>query len=197
MFQPTIINMNYNSFLPALLLFACSCAGTRSTRDAHLLSTQWQTGHDSGTIQLIPSSGNDALTRDKNSTVVHVKFVVKQYGEVSCPINANTVAGEEALRADLSGKKSLRITYRANQSFIIQLRQTGVHGGVHNHVDMPASRNDTTISIPFLQFGGGLKPLDLADVAKFNFAFLSNNERDGFAELVIRGLELEHTDNRK
>lgn len=146
--------------------------------------TTWQTGHDRQTVQLLPATGTNALVQRGDSTWMHVKFNVREYGEVSFPL-ANTAPGVEAPRADLSGCKSVRITYKANQAFIVQLRQTGVHGGIQNHIELPASAHSTTVTVPFTQFTGGLKPLALNDVAKFNFAFLSNNAAEGYAELIV------------
>jgi hypothetical protein len=86
---------------------------------------------------------------------------------------------------DVSGGTFITVTYKANQDLILQLRQTGVHGGIQNHVTLPAAKKITTTTIPFTQFSGGLRALNLADVAKFNFAFLANNARDGYAELYV------------
>jgi hypothetical protein len=146
--------------------------------------TVWQTGHDAQTVQVVPAPGASALTQSNGAPVVHVKFIVREYGELWFPL-ANTPADVESAGADLSGSTSITVTYKANQEFILQLRQTGVHGGIQNHVTLPAAKKDTTSTIPFTKFSGGLRPLNLADVAKFNFAFLANNARDGFAELYI------------
>ena len=146
--------------------------------------SQWRTGHDDKTEQIIPTGAN-ALSRIGDSTFVYVKFRVQQYGEVSFPINRETPEGTEALRVDLSQSRFVQLTYRANQELILQLRQTGVHGGVQNHVVLPASPRDTTLVIAFSEFKGGKTPIDLADVSKFNFAFLKNNPAAGFAELRV------------
>lgn len=151
----------------------------------------WQTGHDALTVQLIPAAGNNALIQRGNTTRMQVKFNVREYGEVSFPL-ANTPPGIEAPRVDLSGSKTIRITYQANQAFIVQLRQTGVHGGIQNHIELPAAAHSATVTVPFAQFIGGLKPLDLSDVAKFNFAFLSNNPAVGYAELVVYDVAIDH-----
>ncbi len=170
-----------------LLLFSCTST-SRTTHTAASINgfTSWITGHDADTRQLIPAKGNNALLSEEGKTIVHVKFEVKQYGEVSFPINTKTLAGTEALRADLSASKQIQITYQANQQVILQLRQTGIHGGVHHHVTLPATDHFTTMTILFSEFKGGKTPLDLTDVAKFNFAFLSNKTKNGFAELKVQ-----------
>lgn len=68
-----------------------------------------------------------------------------------------------------------------------------MHGGVHNQVTLNASRKFITRVVHFNEFKGGKTPLDISDVAKFNFAFLGS--RDGVpydAELVVKGFEIEN-----
>ncbi len=151
----------------------------------------WITGRDSATIQYIPSADNNALTKEKNRTVVHVKFNVVKYGEVSFPIKAVPV-GTEAPSVDLSKSRYIKICYRSNIKIILQLRQTGIHGGFHNHVVLPASSSFSTKTVYFSSFKGGLKPLDLSDVAKFNLALLENNSSDDYAELTIQSVKIDH-----
>lgn len=153
--------------------------------------TPWITGRDSATVQLIPLSGLNALTTEDKKTVSHVKFKVIKYGEVSFPINPATPAGSEALPVDLSKSRFIKIRYRANHDVILQLRQTGVHGGVHNHIILPASGKFSTRRVYFSSFAGGLKSLDLKNVSKFNFAFLGNNPEDGFAELIVQSVKIQ------
>lgn len=151
----------------------------------------WITGRDSATIQYSPSTGYDALTTKENKTVALAKFVVAKYGEVSFPIKSVS-AGMEAPSVNLTKSRFIKIRYRSNVKIILQLRQTGVHGGIHNHVVLPASSSFATQTVYFSSFKGGLKPLDLSDVAKFNFALLENNPSDGYAELVIRSVKIDH-----
>jgi len=146
--------------------------------------TVWQTGHDAQTVQVIPETGGNALMQGVDAPVAHAKFIVHEYGELWFAL-ANTPPQVESAGADVSQGASITVTYKANQDVILQLRQTGVHGGIQNHVTLPASEQVTTTTIPFTQFSGGLRPLNLADVAKANFAFLANNARDGYAELYI------------
>lgn len=146
----------------------------------------WMTGRDSATIQLIPRTGKNGLMMEGGKTVAHARFKITGYGEISVPISAASAPNAEAHRVDLSGSRFLRIRYKANQTVILQLRQTGVHGGVHNHVLLPSSDRFTTSTIHFSSFQGGLQPLNLKDVSQFNFAFLENNTKDGFADLVIQ-----------
>ncbi len=80
---------------------------------------------------------------------------------------------------------------RINQSVNLQLRQYAIHGGTHNQITLPAAPELTTVKIPFSDFKGGLTPLDLANVAKFNFALLSNNTNDGYAELIVKGFKID------
>ncbi|RAV98224.1 hypothetical protein [Pseudochryseolinea flava] len=151
---------------------------------------QWRTGHDAKTAQLIPAEGNDPIVREGNNVWIHVKFNVYEYGEVSFPIDRTTRTDEEAKRVDLSDRKYVKLTYTANQQVILQLRQTGEHGGVHNHVILPPVERPTSIAILLKSFKGGKSMIDLTDVAKFNFAFLSNNKEDGYAELLITQIVL-------
>jgi hypothetical protein len=150
----------------------------------------WLTGHDPDTKQLIPADHNALIVED-SVVVAHVKFIVKQYGEVSFPINTKSPLEAEALKADLSESRFVVITYRANQNVILQLRQTGVHGGRHNHVTLAPTISFKTIIIYFSEFKDGPAPLNLSDVAKFNFAFLSNNDKDGYAELVVKDFQID------
>ncbi len=180
--------------IAAILLLLTACAGPK--RLPYPSSsvggfTTWQTGHDAQTVQRIPATGTNALIQRADSTWMQVKFNVREYGEVSFPL-ANTPPDVEAPRVDLSGSKTILITYKANQAFFVQLRQTGVHGGIQNHIKLPASAQCTTVTVPFTQFTGGLRPLDLSDVAKFNFAFLSNNVAAGYAELFVYNVVIDH-----
>jgi hypothetical protein len=152
---------------------------------------QWITGHDANTMQIIPAEGNNALVVEDGEVYAHVKFKVSQYGEVSFPINQKTPLHEEALKADLSKSKFIVLTYQSNHELILQLRQTGVHGGIQNHVSLPASPSFKTVKILLSEFKGGLKPLDPGDVAKFNFAVLANNEADGYAEYIIKDFKID------
>jgi hypothetical protein len=72
----------------------------------------------------------------------------------------------------------------------LQLRQTGIHGGVHNHITLPASDTFVPYTIYFSSFKGGLTTLDLSNVAKFNFALLGNNSKQGYAELIVRSFRI-------
>jgi hypothetical protein len=149
--------------------------------------SQWRTGYDDLTIQILPATGYDPLVRTKgNSVTAHVKFKVNAYGEMSFPINSESIKGDEALKADISDDKFVVVTYRSNQNVVLQLRQTGVHGGRHNHVTLQEAGEFRTDTIYFAEFRNGLQPLDLTDVAKFNFALLSNNAEEGYAELEVR-----------
>jgi hypothetical protein len=143
-------------------------------------------GRDSATIQLIPKSGKNGLMMEGGKTVAHARFKINNYGELSIPISASSAPYAEPDPVNLSGSRYVKIKYKANQPVMMQLRQTGAHGGIHNHVVLPASEQFTTATINFSSFKGGLQPLDLKNVAKFNFAFLANNTHDGFADLVIQ-----------
>jgi hypothetical protein len=151
----------------------------------------WMTGRDSATIQLIPRTGKNGLMMEGGKTVVHARFKVNSYGEISIPISASSAPNAEAHSVNLSGSRFVKIKYKANQTVILQLRQTGVHGGIHNHVLLPPSDEFISSTIYFSSFEGGLQPLNLKDVAKFNFAFLDNNKSDGFADLVIQSFVID------
>ena len=152
--------------------------------------SNWLTGRDSATVQLIPAIGSNALTSGDEGTVAHVKFKVGTYGEVSFPVKPSTAI--DAQPVNLSKSKFIKIQYKANHEAVLQLRQTGVHGGIHNHIILPRSASFATHTIYFSAFKGGLTPLDLSNVAKFNFAFLANNPADGFAELIVRSFKIDH-----
>jgi hypothetical protein len=151
--------------------------------------THWLTGRDSATTQLIPSFGSNVLATEDNRIVAHAKFNVVKYGELSFPIKPSDAI--EAPGVDLSKSKFIKIEYKANHEVILQLRQTGIHGGVHNHIILPASDVFVNRTIYFSMFKDGLTPLDLSNVAKFNFAFLGNNSADGYAELIVRSFKID------
>jgi hypothetical protein len=151
--------------------------------------TNWFTGRDSASTQLEPAIGFNALTTIDDRAVAHAKFKVSKYGELSFPVKPSDAA--EALAVNLSKSRFIKLEYKANHEVILQLRQTGVHGGVHNHIILPASENFVTYTIYFSSFKNGLTPLDLSNVAKFNFALLGNNPADGFAELMVRSFKID------
>lgn len=183
--------------LPKFLLLTCcflyftfSCKSQGPEKLSINRFTNWLTGRDSATVQLIPAIGSNALISGDEGTVAHVKFKVVTYGEVSFAIKPSPAI--EAQPVNLIKSKFIKIQYKANHEVVLQLRQTGVHGGVHNHIILPRSSSFATYTIYFSAFKGGLTPLDLSNVAKFNFAFLSNNSTDGFAELVVRSFKIDH-----
>ena len=151
----------------------------------------WLTDGDSGTIHLLPGRGRTALMMEGGKTVMHARFKVNKYAEIHTPISAFSAPNAEAHSVDLSGSRYIKIKYMANQEVMLQLRQTGVHGGIHNHVILPPSEGFTTSTIYFSSFKGGTEPLNLKDVAKFNFAFFANNPKDGFADLVIQSFVID------
>lgn len=151
----------------------------------------FKTGRDTGTVQLIPASGTDPLILMDGSPVVRVRMNVSPWGEMSFPINGFDQTGEAA-QVNLSGSSFIDITYQSNQSVNLQLRQYAVHGGTHNQITLPAAATFTTVRIPFSDFKGGLTALDLTKVAKFNFALLSNNTNDGYAELIVKQFKIDH-----
>jgi len=181
--------MTCKTIVLLLLLFVYVVHGQSSINGF----TQWRTGHDQATEQLIPAQGNDALTSYNEKPRAWAKFKVVGYGEMSFPIDPQTPEGEEARKVDLSSSSFIRITYKATHSLILQLRQTGVHGGVHNKVIMPASKKFVTSTFYFKDFHDGNSPLDLSDVAKFNFAFLGRKDESPYtAELVVKSVEIDH-----
>ena len=151
----------------------------------------WITGGDSATVQLLPRRGKNGLTMEGGKTVVHARFNVQKYGEVSTPISRLSAPNAEAKSVNLSGSRYVKIRYKANQTVVLQLRQAGVHGGTHNHVLLPPSRDFTSTTVYFSSFKGGNEPVNLREVAKFNFAFLENNQQDGFADLVIQSFTID------
>ena len=81
----------------------------------------------------------------------------------------------------------VKIPYQSNHAAILQLRQSSVHGGSHNQASLPASPDAfTTITLSladdFKWLGHSTSTLDLSRLGKFNFAFLSQNNHDGFAD---------------
>ena len=154
--------------------------------------SQWLTGHDEQTEQLQPVQGRQALVRKRGRVEAYVKFKVKSYGELSFPIDPRTPWGEEARRVDLSQSRWVRIRYKATVPVVLQLRQTGVHGGVHPQVTLPARSRFQTCTLYFSAFTGGKTPLDLANVSKFNLALLTNAQPDSNAELSVRSFKIDH-----
>lgn len=152
---------------------------------------QWLTGHSEQTRQIIPARGRQALVKQKGRIIAHVKFDVNGYGELSFPIDPTTPWEAEARKVDLSKSAFIRIRYKSTSPVILQLRQTGVHGGVHPKVSLPIHKKWKMRTIYFKEFNGGKKPLDLSNVAKFNFAFLSNAEQESFAEMWIKECEID------
>ncbi len=150
----------------------------------------WKIGYNTGSQQIIPASGTNPLVIMEGTAVAHVRLKVSPWGEMSFPIAGFDLTGE-AETIDLSGSSFIEITYKANQSVNLQLRQYAVHGGTHNQITLPAASGFTTVKIPFTDFKGGLTPLDLTKVAKFNFALLSNNPTDGYAELIVKNFKID------
>jgi hypothetical protein len=116
---------------------------------------------------------------------------VNSYGEISTPISSASAPNAEAHPVNLSGSRFVKIKYKSNQPVVLQLRQAGVHGGIHNHVVLAPSPKFTTTTIKLSSFKGGVQPLDLKNVTKFNFAFADNNSKDGYADLVIQSFVID------
>jgi hypothetical protein len=188
--------MKFKPVVPAkirfFLIFSCifSLYGHSQSTGSNPLTINgfnlWLTGRDSATIQLIPRTGKNGLMMEGGKTVVHARFKINSYGEVSLPISPSSAPNAEPPPVNLSRSRHVKIRYKANQPVILQLRHAGEHGGIHNHVLLPASAQFNTITVPLSSFKGGLKPLDLKNAGKFNFAFLANNTNDGYADLVIQ-----------
>jgi hypothetical protein len=153
----------------------------------------WRLGSSDGSKQIFPASGTDPLILLDGAPVVRVRMTVAPWGEMSFPITrfVNFDSTGEAESVDLSGSSFIDITYRSNQSVNLQLRQYAVHGGTHNQITLPAAAEFTNVRIPLSNFRGGLTALDLTKVAKFNFALLSNNPNDGYAELTVKKFVIE------
>ncbi|WP_331350809.1 hypothetical protein [Cellvibrio sp. UBA7671] len=151
----------------------------------------WKLGSNTGSKQLIPATGTDPLVLLDSTPVAMVRMTVAPWGEMSFPITGFDKAGE-AESVDLSNSSFIDITYQSNQSVNLQLRQYAVHGGTHNQITLPAATEFTSVRIPLSNFVGGLTPLDLTKVAKFNFALLSNNANDGYAELIVKRFKIDN-----
>jgi len=179
------------SFLITFLFCLLLNAQSQSAKSSLSVNgfTQWITGRDSATLQLVPAIGRDALKKEGKKTVAHARFKVMRYGEMSFPINPSS--GPEASAVDLSKSRFITIEYKSNHELVLQLRQTGIHGGTHNHIILSPTAQFIRTRVYFSSFKGGLKPLDLKDVAKFNFAFLGNNSEDGFAEVMVRSFKID------
>lgn len=190
-----ILPMRLLTFVSLVCIIFSGCKKKSEVPETSVRSingfSQWRTGHDDSTVQLFPVAGNDPLITHRDTTYALVRFKVKEYGEVSFPIDPGSPAGGEPNKADLSLAKFIVITYRANQEVQLQLRQTGVHGGVHNHVKLPATRVFQTDTLYLSEFKGGKSELDLSNVSKFNFALLSNHAQDGYAELLVKRFQLD------
>jgi hypothetical protein len=151
----------------------------------------WKLGSNTGSKQLIPATGTDPLVLLDSTPVAMVRMTVAPWGEMSFPITGFDKTGE-AESVDLSNSSFIDITYQSNQSVNLQLRQYAVHGGTHNQITLPAATEFTRVRIPLSNFVGGLTPLDLTKVAKFNFALLSNNANDGYAELIVKRFKIDN-----
>lgn len=151
----------------------------------------WLTSRDSATIQLIPRAGKNGLMMEGGKTVAHARFKVNSYGEISLPISALSIPNVEPPPVNLSASRFVKIRYKSNQPVLLQLRQAGANGPVHNHVLLAASETFTTTSVQLSSFKGGIQPLDLKHVAKFSFALFANNAKDGFADLVIQSFSID------
>ena len=160
----------------------------------------WASGGPSQII--IPNSGINGLTQLNGKNVAQLRAVVNpgSYTEMSVPLNpyiSNDPFSDPAL--DLSPIQStfVKVTYQSNHNAILQLRQSGVHGGSHNQASLPASPNGfTTLTLNLTQdfkwLGHSSSTLDLSNLGKFNFAFLSQNNNDGYAQIIVSGLEIEN-----
>lgn len=161
----------------------------------------WNTGFGNATI-LIPSSGRNALTSENGKITAHMRAEIQPdgYAEMSVPLDPYQFT--DPLRdpsVDLSRSNStiVRVTYSSNHPAILQLRQSGTHGGNHNQVNLPASPNIYTtlnINLPtdFLWLGTDPSTLEMSNLGKFNFAFLSHNTTAGYAEIKVRELIIEN-----
>ena len=160
----------------------------------------WAIGGPSSII--IPNSGINGLTQLDGKNVAQLRAVVSpgSYSEMSVPLNpytSNDPFNDPAL--DLSNTQStfVTVTYQSNHDAILQLRQSGVHGGSHNQASLPASPNGfstltLSLSHGFKWLGHSPSTLDLSKLGKFNFAFLSQNNNDGYAQIIVSGLEIEN-----
>ncbi|NRB38959.1 MAG: alkaline phosphatase family protein [Pseudomonadales bacterium] len=173
-------------------------SATASSADVSLYR-HWAVGGPSPV--LIPESSINGLTQINGQNVAHLRAQVSagSYTEMSVPLNPYISAAPFSDPAvDLSDNpyRKVTITYQSNHPAILQLRQSGVHGGSHNQAVLPASP-DGFISITlilnsdFLWLGHSASTLDVSKLGKFNFAFLSQNEGDGYAEIIISGLHIQ------
>ena len=64
--------------------------------------SNWYTGHDTDTRQLIPVPGADPLYRKDGITLAHVKFIVHSYGELAFPIGRPAAVSAEAPGVDIT-----------------------------------------------------------------------------------------------
>ena len=149
---------------------------------------------------LIPAAGISGLTQLNGQNVAHLRARINRgsYTEMSVPINPYLSGDPFSDPAvDISNSRWVKLTYKSNHQAILQLRQSGVHGGSHNQAALPASPNSFTsitldLATDFKWLGNSASTLDLSRVGKFNFAFLAQNETDAYAEIIVSSLEIEH-----
>lgn len=157
----------------------------------------WAIGGPS--LVLLPSSGNNGLTNLNDHVVAQLRAQINggSYSEMSVPLNPYASSDPFSDPAvDLTASDYVTIRYQSNHDAILQLRQSGVHGGNHNQASLPASPSGiSTIKLSlrndFKWLGYQASTIDLSQVGKFNFAFLSQNEDDGYAEIIVHSLKID------
>ncbi len=160
----------------------------------------WVVGAGAGASVIKPSTGIDAtyLLNSKKVATLKAKVPADSYAEMSLPINP--YESDDPFftpKVDLSASKYVSITYSSNTDAILQLRQTDVHGGNHNQATLASSGGEIkTIRLDldsdFLWLGTSATTLDKSNVGKFNFAFLKQNQNDGFAQITIHSFSIDN-----
>lgn len=177
-------------FLTLLYLFFSS-----SVMANHIDGFQfWSLGKDDKTVMLLPSqevNNSNAKRLENNQVIAHGKFVISGWGELYSPLLQEHKDTEKPV--DISSSNWVEIEYASNREVQLQLRHAFIHGGTHNHFQLPNTFNKyQKIRINFASFQGGLSPLDLKRVAKFNFAMIGKNDLADYSELKVRKILIEN-----
>ena len=150
----------------------------------------WSFGKDPMTSMVAPAKDHyktGAIHILDDQGFAHAKFKVKIWGEMYTSLLQ--LSRESELPVDISKSRWVEIEYAANRIVTMQLRHAFTHGGTHNHVLLDDTDGHfVTVRISFSDFKGGLKPLDLTNVSKFDFAMVGKNESADFSEIKIKHL---------
>ncbi len=153
--------------------------------------------HVGGNSEILAPTNRNGLVKIDGKTVAHMKAKVTGYAEMFLPISSKATGVYTDPAVDLTETNSRHVTirYKSNHEAILQIRASGVHGGNHRRVMLPASPDTfKTLTLDlYTDFNYlGITTDDLKKVGKFNFAFLSNNNQAGFSEITVSDFVIEN-----